>query len=32
VYGSLHAMSGKGKGGGTHREYYLDLDKVESLD
>ena len=32
VYGSLHAISGKGKGGGTHREYYLDLDKVVSLD
>jgi hypothetical protein len=32
VYGSLHAMSGKGKGGGTHREYYLDLDKVEALE
>jgi hypothetical protein len=29
VYGSLRVMSGKGKGGGTHTEYYLDIDKVE---
>ena len=32
VYGSVKTMSGKGKGGGTHTEYYLDLDKVESLE
>ena len=29
VYGSLRVMSAKGKGGGTHTEYYLDIDKVE---
>ncbi len=29
VYGSLRVMSGKGKGGGTHTEYYLEIDKVE---
>jgi hypothetical protein len=32
VFGSLRMMKGKGKGGGTHTEYYLDLDKVESLE
>jgi hypothetical protein len=32
VFGSLRMMQGKGKGGGIHTEYYLDLDKVESLE
>jgi hypothetical protein len=32
VYGSLKVMKGQGKGGGTHSEYYLDLDKVEALE
>lgn len=29
VYGTVGQMSGAGKGGGTHTEYYLDLDYVE---
>lgn len=28
-FGTVQKMSGAGKGGGTHTEYYLDLDKVE---
>lgn len=32
VYGSLKVMKGQGKGGGTHSEYYLDLDKVENFE
>jgi len=28
-YGTVDKMSGAGKGGGTHTEYYIDLDKVE---
>ena len=32
VFGSLRMLKGKGKGGGIHTEYYLDLDKVESLE
>ncbi|BDS09896.1 hypothetical protein [Aureispira anguillae] len=28
-YGTVHKISGAGKGGGPHTEYYLDLDKVE---
>ena len=32
VYGSLKVMKGQGKGGGTHTEFYLDLDKVEALE
>lgn len=28
-YGTVYSMSGAGKGGGTHTEYYLILDKVE---
>jgi hypothetical protein len=28
-FGTIQKMSGAGKGGGTHIEYYLDLDKVE---
>jgi hypothetical protein len=28
-YGTIRSMSGAGKGGGTHTEYYLMLDKVE---
>ncbi|MFK7948910.1 MAG: hypothetical protein AB8G11_15055 [Saprospiraceae bacterium] len=29
VFGKLGTISGAGKGGGTHTEYYLDLDYVE---
>ena len=29
VYGTLAKISGAGKGGGTHTEYYLELDKAE---
>lgn len=29
-YGTVESMSGAGKGGGTHTEYYIDLDKVEA--
>lgn len=29
VYGTLGVISGAGKGGGTHTEYYLELDSVE---
>lgn len=29
VYGTVGTISGAGKGGGTHTEYYLDLDAVE---
>lgn len=29
VFGTLNKISGAGKGGGTHTEYYLDLDNVE---
>lgn len=32
VYGSIQVMSGKGKGDGTHTEYYIDIDKVETLE
>ena len=28
-FGTIQKISGAGKGGGTHTEYYLDLDKVE---
>ena len=28
-YGTVSQMSGAGKGGGTHTETYIDLDKVE---
>lgn len=28
-YGTVQSISGAGKGGGTHTEYYLNLDKVE---
>ena len=29
VFGTIGKISGAGKGGGTHTEYYLDLDYVE---
>lgn len=29
-YGTIGSISGAGKGGGTHTEYYIDLDKVEA--
>jgi hypothetical protein len=29
IYGTVGEVSGAGKGGGTHSEYYLDVDKVE---
>lgn len=29
VFGTINKISGAGKGGGTHTEYYLDLDNVE---
>ena len=29
IYGTVGEISGAGKGGGTHSEYYLDVDKVE---
>jgi hypothetical protein len=29
AFGTLGSVSGAGKGGGMHTEYYLDLDKVE---
>lgn len=29
VFGTLREVSGAGKGGGQHSEYYIDLDKVE---
>ncbi len=29
-YGTINSISGAGKGGGTHTEYYIDLDKVEA--
>lgn len=28
-YGTIQSMTGAGKGGGTHTEYYINLDKVE---
>lgn len=28
-YGTIQSITGAGKGGGTHTEYYMDLDKVE---
>lgn len=28
-YGTVNKISGAGKGGGTHTEYYLDLERVE---
>jgi hypothetical protein len=31
IYGTIQSMSGAGKGGGTHTEYYLLVDKVESF-
>ena len=27
--GTLHSISGAGKGGGTHTEWYIDLDRIE---
>jgi hypothetical protein len=30
-YGTIQMISGAGKGGGTHTEYYIDLDKVEAV-
>ncbi len=29
IYGTIQSMSGAGKGGGTHTEYYIIVDKVE---
>jgi len=31
VFGTLSSQSGVGKGGGTHTEYYLELDKVSTM-
>ncbi len=31
VHGTVRSMSGAGKGGGEHTEYYIDADKVEEL-
>lgn len=30
-YGTINKMTGAGKGGGTHTEYYIDLDKMEEV-
>lgn len=30
-YGTIGKLSGAGKGGGTHAEYYIDLDKMQEV-
>lgn len=32
VFGKLKVASGAGKGGGTHKEYYLELDKIAEIE